>query len=194
MRIGLVRHGQTQWNLSGRLQGSSDTHLNATGRVDAALCADTLARGGWKAVVSSPLWRAAETADIIARRLGILRLGSYPLLVERSFGEAEGLTLIEAARRWPTAEILQTATEAAGIRFPELGVPGVEPIEAVRKRGLAALEQIALDVAPSPTVVVCHGTLIRVVLSTLAGFEVPRILNGALHEIEFSAGQWVVVQ
>lgn len=109
-----------------------------------------MARGGWEAVVSSPLCRAAETADIIARRLGILRLGSYQLLVERSFGEAEGLTLIEAARRWPAVEILEIAAEAAGIRFPELGVPGVEPIEAVRKRGLAALEQIALDSPRQP--------------------------------------------
>lgn len=194
MRLALVRHGQTQWNLTGRLQGSSDTLLNATGRADAALSAHTLARGEWEAVVSSPLGRAAETADIIAQRLGIRRLGCYPLLAERSFGQAEGLTLPEAAHQWPTAGILDTVAEAIGIQFPALGVPGVEPIEAVRERGLTALKQIAFDLAPTPTVVVCHGTLMRVVLSALAGFEVPRVPNGAVYEIKYSAGHWILLQ
>lgn len=194
MRLALVRHGQTQWNLTGRLQGSSDTPLNAAGRADAIRTAQTLARSGWEAVISSPLIRAAETADIIAQHLGLDRLGCYPLLTERSFGEAEGLTLPEAAHTWPAAGILDTATEAIGIRFPTRGVPGVEPIEVVLERGLAALEHIAFDLSPAPTVVVCHGTLMRVVLSALAGCEIPRVPNGAIHSIEYSAGTWGLIR
>ncbi|MDH6236325.1 histidine phosphatase family protein [Cryobacterium sp. CG_9.6] len=186
MRLALVRHGQTAWNHTGRLQGSSDIPLNDTGRADALGAAEALAHGGWETVVSSPLIRASETADIIAQRLGIRRWGNFPQLAERSFGSAEGLTSGEAAQRWPAAGISDIAADAIGLRFPTHGVPGVESIESVRTRGLAAIAQIARESGDRPTVVVCHGTLMRVVLSALAGFEVPRVANGAVHEIEFS--------
>lgn len=194
MRLALVRHGQTPWNLTGRLQGSSDTPLNPTGTADAARSARTLASGRWEAVVSSPLSRARETADIVAQHLGIRRMGCYPLLTERSFGAAEGLTLPEAALQWPHAGIRDIDSDATGLQFPAAGGPGVEPIEAVRTRGLAALEHIAVDLGPTSTIVVCHGTLIRVVLSALAGFTVSRVPNGAHYEIRHSNGRWIVDQ
>src|SRR5690606_6630523 len=57
----LVRHGETDWNLERRVQGSSDIPLNETGRRQAARTARLLARRSWDAIYSSPLSRAMET-------------------------------------------------------------------------------------------------------------------------------------
>ena len=61
----LVRHGQTDWNLQRRIQGSTDIALNDTGRAQAARAGQLLARRHWDVLASSPLSRAYETAEII---------------------------------------------------------------------------------------------------------------------------------
>ncbi|NLD95435.1 MAG: histidine phosphatase family protein, partial [Fibrobacter sp.] len=101
MKLGFVRHGQTQWNLEGRLQGSSDIPLNQTGRAQAAAAVQVLGTGRWDAIVSSPLSRARETAQIIADGLGLELGPAYDLLVERDYGQGEGVVESEALQRWP---------------------------------------------------------------------------------------------
>ena len=91
MTIALVRHGQTAWNFERRLQGTTDIPLNDTGREQAATVAPRLT-GTWDVVVSSPLGRARETAQIIADALGLELGGTYPDVVERHYGDAEGAT------------------------------------------------------------------------------------------------------
>ncbi|MET0318796.1 MAG: histidine phosphatase family protein, partial [Rhodococcus fascians] len=76
--LALVRHGETDWNLHGRLQGSSDIPLNDTGRAQAREAVYELSDHSWDLLVSSPLSRAAETADIIGSHLGISRTATYP--------------------------------------------------------------------------------------------------------------------
>jgi probable phosphoglycerate mutase len=104
-----VRHGLTDWNIEGRLQGGHDIPLNDRGRVQAAQCADILrdlfARDGRNAsdlhYVSSPLVRASETMDIVRKALG-LPAGGYarePRLQEIAFGEWEGLTYLDVLKR-----------------------------------------------------------------------------------------------
>ena len=87
----LVRHGQTDWNAERRLQGATDIPLNDVGREQAREAVATLADYQWDAIVSSPLSRAAETADLIAEGLGLTVARRIPELIERSFGPAEGL-------------------------------------------------------------------------------------------------------
>ena len=70
----LVRHGQTSWNEQGIIQGHIDVPLDETGRNQAFIAARDLRGIEYAAVVSSPLARALETADIIARSLGIVRV------------------------------------------------------------------------------------------------------------------------
>ncbi|MFP7759888.1 histidine phosphatase family protein [Marisediminicola sp. LYQ134] len=180
MKIALTRHGQTEWNRTGRLQGVSDIPLNDTGRAQAVASAERFDGGEWVAVVSSPLSRAAETARIIAAGAGLDYRGSYPDLVERDYGDAEGMTLADAAVAWP-----------------DLDYPRLEPRESVAARGLAAIEAIAADVAAEPgagdAIVVAHGTLIREVLRRLSGAEVPPILNAASSVIERTETGWHVV-
>lgn len=104
-----VRHGLTDWNIEGRLQGGNDIPLNDRGRVQAAQCADILrdlfARDGRSAgdlhYVSSPLVRATETMDILRKGLN-LPDGGYARdarLQEIAFGEWEGLTYLDVLKR-----------------------------------------------------------------------------------------------
>jgi probable phosphoglycerate mutase len=111
MRLYYVRHGLTDWNIAGRLQGHRDTPLNQTGRAQAVHCGhilgDLLAREGHPVseydFVSSPLSRARETMEIMRATLGLASAG-YGLdarLAEISFGEWEGLTYAEVMLRDP---------------------------------------------------------------------------------------------
>ena len=128
MKLGFVRHGQTQWNLEGRLQGSSNIPLNDTGRMQAREAVDVLSGSGWEVVVSSPLDRARETAQIIADGLGLELGPSYEMLIERGYGQGEGMVEAEALERWPG----------------KIG-GGIEPLESVVQRGHKAIEQIMAD-------------------------------------------------
>src|SRR6266480_5939247 len=106
-----VRHGETDWNRAGRLQGRRDTSLNARGREQAVRCGeilrDVLARNGQNPAafdyVASPLIRARETMEGMRAPLGLppLAYGIDPRLAEMSFGDWEGLTLAEVAMRDP---------------------------------------------------------------------------------------------
>jgi broad specificity phosphatase PhoE len=109
MLLYYVRHGLTDWNMAGRLQGHRDTPLNQTGRAQALHCGqalrDLLARDGRAAAdlsyVASPLARARETMEIMRSTLGLAPrgYGIEPRLTEISFGEWEGLTYAEVMMR-----------------------------------------------------------------------------------------------
>ncbi len=95
----LFRHGETDWNREGRLQGHTDTPLNATGLAQAEALAETLRPHRLDAVVSSDLMRAWTTARIVAEALGLPLLAD-PGLRETNVGAAEGLLWIEAKVRF----------------------------------------------------------------------------------------------
>lgn len=88
LRLYLARHGETDWNVEGRMQGGNDIPLNATGRKQAAALKDHLKGVRFDAVYSSTLSRSRETAEIVR---GPVPLTSLPGLAERRFGKFEGL-------------------------------------------------------------------------------------------------------
>lgn len=176
MTIAFIRHGQTDWNAAGRMQGTSDIPLNDTGRAQAREAAQTLADDGWDVIVSSPLQRARETASIIADGLGIELGRSYDSLVERHYGAGEGLTIDEIDARWPDR------------RYPQL-----ETLESVVARGTASLHQIAEEYEGRRAVIVCHGTIIRYTLASLAGHPLDRILNGSISTVRRADDAWRVL-
>jgi len=104
-----IRHGLTDWNIEGRLQGGRDVPLNARGRVQAeesaAILRELFAREGRAAddfhYVSSPLVRASETMEIVRKALGLPADGyaREPRLSEIAFGEWEGLTYLDVLKR-----------------------------------------------------------------------------------------------
>ena len=99
-RILLVRHGETDWNATGRIQGHNDTPLNAAGRQQALRAAQRLALQPVRGLYSSDLARAYETAMIIGEPLGLTVVTS-PRLRERRYGAWEGLTAAEIQARYP---------------------------------------------------------------------------------------------
>jgi len=161
----LVRHGQTDWNAERRLQGSTDIPLNEVGRGQARDAAAVLSPYAWDAIVSSPLSRAAETADLIAEGLGLTVSRRVPELIERSFGPAEGM---------------QAGPELEALRIPG-GFKGAESEDEAASRGLAALEALAEEFSGQRLLVVTHGTLLRVSLSRAIGETLPSVDNAALN-------------
>jgi broad specificity phosphatase PhoE len=161
-----VRHGETDWNVEGRLQGSLDPPLNAVGRRQAAVCADILrdlierdGRGPADcAYVVSPLQRARQTAEIMRAALG-LAPDDYrvdPRLREIGFGEWEGLTFREVRARAP--EML-AARERDKWEFVP---PGGESYAHVALRMREWYDALAGD-----TVVVAHGGTARALIGVL---------------------------
>ena len=161
----LVRHGQTDWNAERRLQGSTDIPLNDVGRGQARAAIGILAPYEWDAIVSSPLSRAAETADLIAEGLGLRVARRVPELIERSFGPAEGM---------------QAGPELEALRVPG-GFKGAESEDAAADRGIAALEALAEEFRGQRLLVVTHGTLLRVTLSRAIGQTLTSVDNAALN-------------
>lgn len=173
MLLYLVRHGETDWNKQHRIQGRTDIPLNDTGRHQARETAALLARRHWDAVIASPLSRAFETASIIAAELGLAEPTLLPAVVERNYGEAEGMDY-------------RTLDE----QFPEgTPVPGRETHEEVADRALPALLEIARQHPDQAVIVVAHGGVIRSVLQAVdPEGSFGRISNGSIHSFRFEDG------
>lgn len=99
-RIFFWRHGQTDWNKGGKIQGSSDIPLNETGRAQAESVAPQLAQMGITKIYVSDLVRAKETADTVSRRIGLEPIVDARLR-ERGYGQWEGLSSEDIKERWP---------------------------------------------------------------------------------------------
>lgn len=91
MALYFVRHGQTDWNAEKRIMGRTDIPLNEQGRRQAEEVRNNLANKALVAIFASPLSRALETAKIIAEKHSNVSLTIAPELIERDFGEFEGL-------------------------------------------------------------------------------------------------------
>lgn len=173
MRMALIRHGETEWNRHGRLQGSTGAPLNRLGRQQASGAAERLLDQNWSWMVSSPAARARETAAIIAARLGMPLLVEEPGLRERAYGLAEGLTATEANEQWPDG-----------------AYPGLEPLPELAARGATSLQQLAASGRNGDGIVVGHGAFIRAAASLLCGIPMPRIPNGAILTLGIKNGVW----
>ncbi len=152
----LVRHGETDWNATHRIQGSTDIPLNDLGREQAKLAADGLRDIVWDVILASPLQRAYQTAAIIMRELGLDEsvIVTNPELRERSYGLAEGLTMIERSAR-----------------FPDDIWPEAETKEDMSVRVGAVLHELALTHAGKRILVVAHGGWIRAALRIASSFD-----------------------
>jgi broad specificity phosphatase PhoE len=161
----LVRHGETDWNAEGRLQGHSDRPLNEYGRRQARELAERFAADGIGAVYASDLARARETAEIVAARLG-LEVVLDPDLREKNWGNWEGLTADERAR-----------VEFEG-----------ESTEEHRERVLRAVRRIVAAHPEERVVVVTHGGSLRRIQAAVSGVALPVIDNCAVWGLAHEEG------
>lgn len=172
MRIGLIRHGETDWNARGLLQGTSDIPLNDRGVTQAHNAGRLLNGGGWQRVYATPLQRARHTAEIIAGLAGLEGPHSAPGFIERSFGELEGTRFLTIDGRRANLEH-----------------SSVEPADEVRRRARAAFDELAASHPDEGTLVVAHGTVIRLLLADFLEVDAPHISNVALSIIEWQPGE-----
>jgi uncharacterized phosphatase len=177
--ICIIRHGETDWNSLGKLQGTEDIELNDLGREQAGTTASYFETESWDVVVSSPLKRAYETAQIIASRLSISKVNVVEEIKERSYGSASGL-LPEERRS----------------RFPDGIIPDQEDFEHLRKRAMIALNKIAADFKGKRIIVVSHGGLTNSILYSLSGGEYgsfkTRLKNGCINKLILQNNVWSV--
>ena len=150
----LVRHGETDWNADGRLQGQTDRPLSEFGRRQARQLAEELADDGLEAIYASDLSRARETAEIVGERLG-LAVALDADLREKDWGNWEGLTAVERDR-----------VEFVG-----------ETTEAHQERVLAALTRIAERHPRGRILVVTHGGSMRRAQTAALGMALPVVEN-----------------
>ncbi|MEV4625186.1 histidine phosphatase family protein [Micromonospora sp. NPDC049523] len=148
-RLIIWRHGNTDWNADNRVQGQTDTPLNALGLEQAAAAAALLAELKPDAIVASDLQRATRTAEALAALTG-LPVRTDARLRERFYGQWQGLTMAEVAARFPTEHARWRNGDAD---------PGcqVEALDDLAKR-IGTAFQAAADVKPGGTTVVAtHG-------------------------------------
>jgi uncharacterized phosphatase len=176
----LVRHGETEWNRTNRVQGLTDIPLNGTGRDQARRAGLRLAADRFDAVVSSPLSRAAETARIIGQEIGLPEVEIVDALVERNYGEAEGLTGPEIDARF------------GGV------VEARETREEVLARAKPALLALAERHPGQRVLVVTHGGVIGTLVRDTTQWVWPehgtRIENGSDHVFHVEDGHLGLVE
>ncbi|GAA4193898.1 histidine phosphatase family protein [Gryllotalpicola kribbensis] len=177
-RISLVRHGQTDWNRDGRIQGRSDIPLNDTGREQAHETGRALRARRFDGIYASPLVRAFETAEIIAGELGMPGPVAVPGLEERSYGRAEGMTGPEIR---------------AAFGDDRADVPEWENDAALLGRVLEALSGLAAQHRGERILVVAHGGVIGAVARHLTDGARPAkgeaIGNASVHDLEVVDGE-----
>lgn len=156
LRLLLVRHGRTAWNVERRVLGRTDLPLDDVGLEQAAALPARI--GAVDRVWSSPLLRAQQTARVLGEP------SVEPGLQEMDQGELEGLHGEEMAARY--AELLaRWRVDPTGVRLP-----GGEVMEEVQARAIAAIHRIVLDSPPEGTVaIVTHQIVLGTICCALAG-------------------------
>jgi probable phosphoglycerate mutase len=171
--IYFIRHGETDWNKAGRLQGQTEISINATGRRQAVRngmqLAEMMEEIAGCQFIASPLQRACETMQIVLGALGRSEqdYATDNRLKEINFGRWEGLT-------WKELKVLDRAAYDARYRDPwNVAAPGGESYAELSSRTASWL--LSLN---RPTVVVSHGGISRCLRGLVLGLapaEVPHL-------------------
>jgi 2,3-bisphosphoglycerate-dependent phosphoglycerate mutase len=175
-----IRHGETEWNVEGRVQGHGDSPLTAAGTAQAEAIAQRLAGEKFDVLVASDLGRAAETARRIAARCG------HPIVTdarlrERNFGAGEGLTYDEIALRYPDAFSRTRSTD------PGYAIPGGESRRAFHERVSATFDALARQHAGRRVTVVSHGGVLAAIYRSIHGIAIDAPHHAAITNASYNA-------
>jgi probable phosphoglycerate mutase len=184
----LIRHGETEWNAQGRLQGHEDIPLNPIGRAQADALGVRLAAEPFHALYSSDLVRALATAQSIAAVSGH-EVNRDRRLRERNLGVLQGVHRDTADREMPEVFALYMASD------PDYVIPGGESTRQFSTRVRAGIDDLLRRHAGETVVVVAHGGVLDQVYRRAKGLPIagPRaftLLNASLNRLSFDAGQW----
>jgi probable phosphoglycerate mutase len=175
----IARHGETEWNLAGRLQGHRDSPLTAKGQQQAVALAAALSNRQITRVYSSDLGRAVQTARAVAENLGV-ELIQDERLRERNFGDLEG-------KPWSELDRFRLN--------PDDVVPGGESFRQVYERSVACLEELAGQHSNFAFAVICHGGIVHSAFHRALGLPLNHpchfsLNNASLNRISIIEGTW----
>src|SRR5690625_4077448 len=169
-KIYLVRHGETDWNIKGIIQGQTNIPLNKTGEIQARECGEYFKNKPVDAIISSPLMRAKKTTQLINQTLN-LPIIYEDRLKERYFGIAEGKSKIELIKK-----------------FPQQVYPSQEP--------LLALNDIVRAYPNQNVLVIAHGAVINSILASVSnhtmGSRITTLKNGSLSILNINEPNWLI--
>jgi len=186
----LVRHGETQWNAAGRIQGHLDIPLNATGLAQAAAIGERLSGEAFDAILSSDLERALQTVRPIVRH-SEQTLVREARLRERHLGVLQGLTGEEAATRHAQA------WQAFKARHPDAPLEGGETLAEFSRRVVGLIEYLLVTYTGSRLLLVTHGGVLDAAYrhATALPLNAPRdfpIYNASVNVLRHRGGAWSV--
>ena len=170
-RICVVRHGETNWNTAGILQGWLDVPINDRGRAQARELAQAFAGAGFSCVYTSPLIRALETAEIIATMLQLPLPVCHDGLKERNFGVIQGIPKAELA------ELNPSLLEHILKRNPDSRFEQGESMGECATRVLGGVMDIARQRPGARVLAITHGWAMDAITREVRGL--PR--NALLH-------------
>jgi probable phosphoglycerate mutase len=184
----LIRHGETEWNREGRIQGHLDSALTTEGIAQAEACAKRVADESFHALYASDLPRVQHTAAILNAPLR-LPIQSRAALRERCFGIGEGLTYQEMDARHPEVFSRTRALD------PDFAIEGGETRRQFHTRVRAALEEIAAAHRGQRVLVVTHGGVLGAVYRWLndlpiASAHTVEIPNVAYNRLLAGESKW----
>jgi alpha-ribazole phosphatase len=190
----LIRHGESVWNSERRIQGSLDPELSPQGKRQAELLVSHLKTHlprSVAAIYSSPLRRAAQTAEEISRAFQLPVIQDHDLR-EMSLGEWEGKTIPE----------IQASTPGCYEQWVEAPLshpaPGGEDLHAFQRRVVGALERMQQAHVGANLIVVSHGGVIRALLCFALGLDLRHLFRlkqntGAVSQIKLDERTWQVL-
>ena len=179
MKLYLIRHGETDWNIVKRLQGATDIPLNENGEALARETAEGLKEIPFDMVFTSPLKRAYRTAEIVKGNREI------PLIVEERireicFGDYEGLVSKSEGYSIPDPEFKFFFTKTDCYKTP----PNGEPIESLLERTNEFLEELKKreDLKDKTILVSTHGAAVRALLSNIEHCDIAHFWGKGVHK------------
>lgn len=176
--ICLVRHGETDWNALGKLQGRTDIQLNKTGIIQAEECSEFLKSSQWDVIITSPLKRAKQTAEIINENLNVPLIEMKDFL-ERDYGDAEGMVLEERISA-----------------FPDKSYPNQEDRLTLNNRIMTGIQEINQKYEENKILLIAHGAVINAILTVLSNGKIgsgkTKLLNACISNIYFHQDRWQI--
>lgn len=173
LELWIVRHGETEWNVNGRIQGWQDIALTSLGSEQAKQLAIILEGIPFRAIYSSDLKRAYDTAQYLAAHHP-LSVIVEPLLRERCFGDGEGMERETMLQKFPR------------------DIPNAESPNQVSNRAIQFLNIIAHQYTHGRILSVSHGGFIRTLLKSVGYSPVPRIHNTSVTCLRMKNRVWHV--
>ena len=178
MNIYLLRHGETEWTKKGCLQGHTNIPLSEEGRIQIADIAEKLSDShiGIDLILSSPLIRAKESAEIVAARFLYEKekILIEPRLIERAFGLGEGLTSAERKEK-----------------YPDFDYPEMEPFSDLMQRAKSVFYKIVDSYKNSKNIlVVAHGAILYAIITAITDGKIEyfgekvKLNPGSIHRIK----------